>query len=179
MVLRLRTAGRSPHDYDAGRAADSVAQAVRLERGSPLAHFSVYLGTTRHGTARVTGKVLDEGHRPVRAARIRADVSDNERVSSIDGSLVLEHLPAGTHAISARAVGFSPRDAAIKFDDGGTAAMDLSLAKPTVLSAVVSRAVATEANTAAFEEHGRRVSAGSSCNPSESKASLRFRQSPS
>ena len=108
----------------------------------------------------MTGKIVDDGHRPIRAARIRADVSDSESVSSIDGSFSLERLPAGTHVISVRAIGFSARDSAIKLDDGATATLELSLAKPTMLSAVVTRAAVTEANTATFEEHKRKNTGG-------------------
>ena len=142
------------------RSADSAAQSIRLEKGFPLAHLSVYVGAARAGTARVSGRVVDESHRPIRAARIKVDVSDSETVSSMDGTFAIDRLPAGTHVISVRAIGFSPRDSAIKLDDGAAVTMEVALAKPVMLSAVVTNATATEKNAAAFEDHKRHAVGG-------------------
>ena len=80
------------------------------------------------GTGRVRGKVLAANKRPVRDARVTVWGTGVETMSNPDGEFSLAGLPAGTHTLEVRAIGFSPAQIPVDILAGQLESADVELA---------------------------------------------------
>lgn len=65
------------------------------------------------GTARLTGKVLNNAGRPLGGARVQLEGTTRAAVSRPTGEFVLDSLPPGTQNVSVRLLGFAPVEQAV------------------------------------------------------------------
>ena len=111
------TGGSASADVARVGAASTADSVSRLARGP------------RMGSARMTGRVIAENGRPVRAARIIVREAGAEGISDTTGAFRLTGLPLGTHTVEMLALGFDPmrtatdlradRDAIVTFNATG------------------------------------------------------------
>ena len=76
------------------------------------------------GTARVTGRVINNAGAPLPGARVQLDGTTRVATTRANGEFVLDSLPAGTQAISVRLLGYAPVEHAV----------DLVSAKPATVT---------------------------------------------
>lgn len=84
-------------------------------------------GAQEGQTGTISGKVVDQAGAPIAAAQVflvRPAVGTQTRG---DGTYVLSGVPAGTHTVHARMVGFRPDSTSVSVTPGGTVALDFSL----------------------------------------------------
>jgi len=62
----------------------------------------------RRGTARLAGRVLGTDGRPVASAQVIVHGTGLADTTDADGAFALAGLPAGSHTLEARAIGFTP-----------------------------------------------------------------------
>lgn len=89
-----------------------------------------------HGTSMVRGVVRDDKQRAVGDASILFVAIDSLVRSSADGSFSMEALPAGTHQVLVRKVGFTPATATLHLRPGSASELMLSISSVAELSAV-------------------------------------------
>lgn len=65
------------------------------------------------GTARLTGRVLNNAGRPLAGARVQLEGTTRTAVSRPTGDFVLDSLPAGTQTVAARLLGYAPVEQAV------------------------------------------------------------------
>jgi len=65
------------------------------------------------GTGKVNGQVRDARGFPLANARVAVPISRRETRTDSAGRFALDHLPAGTHAIEVRALGYDPVSGAV------------------------------------------------------------------
>jgi hypothetical protein len=82
----------------AGSGSDSSA------RGAPAAGL---------GTARLTGKVVNNAGKPLAGARVQLEGTTRAAVTRPNGDFVLDSLPAGTQNVTVRLLGFAPVEEAV------------------------------------------------------------------
>jgi hypothetical protein len=89
------------------------------------------------GKARVAGHVRRTDGRPVERAQVLLIGSGVATLSNASGEYALDSLPAGTHAIEVRALGYAPANVALDLRSGVTTTADILLAsRVAVLEAV-------------------------------------------
>jgi hypothetical protein len=65
------------------------------------------------GTARLTGRVLNNAGRPLAGARVQLEGTTRAATTRANGDFVLDSLPAGTQNVSVRLIGFAPVEEAV------------------------------------------------------------------
>ena len=65
------------------------------------------------GTARVSGRVLNNAGAPLPGARVQLDGTTRVATTRANGEFVLDSLPAGTQSISVRLLGYAPVEQAV------------------------------------------------------------------
>ncbi len=83
--------------------------------------------TTAAGQGRVQGTITGGG-RPVALAHVRILGRDGHAESDAAGQFVLDGLPAGSHTLEARALGFTPFRRQIDLASGGHLSVEMTLA---------------------------------------------------
>ncbi|HEX6535774.1 MAG TPA: carboxypeptidase regulatory-like domain-containing protein [Gemmatimonadaceae bacterium] len=103
--------------------ADSEAIVVSDDERPPGAE------PVRRGSARLSGVVRSPDGKPVAGARVVVWGSAASASTGEDGSFTLAALPAGTHTVEARYVGFVPVRAAVDLQHGRTTTVSMALAE--------------------------------------------------
>jgi hypothetical protein len=75
----------------------------------------------RRGTARLSGRALNANGQPMAGAQVAVLGSAGSSTTAADGAFTLAALPAGTHMLEARAVGYEPRRVVVDLVSGQTA----------------------------------------------------------
>jgi TonB-linked SusC/RagA family outer membrane protein len=90
-------------------------------------------------TGRITGQVTDAaGGRPVPDAQVVVIGADRGAVTNSDGRYRIENVPAGTHQLRTRKIGYSIKLSSVSVPDGGELVVNTSIqAAPTQLNEVV------------------------------------------
>jgi hypothetical protein len=88
------------------------------------------------GTARVTGTVRDSAGRPVRGARASVWGTAAEATAGADGTFTLGGLPAGTHTLEVRAIGYALRQLPVDLAAGRAAPVAVRLDRAPTLAPV-------------------------------------------
>lgn len=83
-----------------------LASQVTVVRGDSAKHVVL-------GTARVTGRVLNNAGAPLAGARVQLDGTTRAATTRANGEFALDSLPAGTQAISVRLLGYAPVEQAV------------------------------------------------------------------
>ena len=69
--------------------------------------------TTLVGTARLTGRVLNKGGRPLVGARVQLEGTTRVATSRANGDFFLDSLPSGTQSVTVRLLGYAPVEQAV------------------------------------------------------------------
>jgi hypothetical protein len=80
------------------------------------------------GSGRVRGRVTGATRRPIAGARVTVWGTGMETTTNADGEFTLGNLPAGTHALEVRAVGFMPAQQPVDIVQGAPGAAEIELA---------------------------------------------------
>jgi len=159
-VLVQATAGHTT--AGAAPTAASGEIAVAFAPGTPVLHRDLLVAAApagRRGTARLVGRVVRPDGRPAAGARVvvrDARAADSLTVTGDDGTFRLEALPAGTYAVEAFALGFTPARGAADLRPGHPATLELALGARTL----TLDAVAVYAPPSAMNEFARRKRRG-------------------
>ena len=82
---------------------------------------------TATGTSTLRGKVFDGKHNPVAGAAVTLASVETKLRSGDDGSFVFTSLPAGTHVLQVRQVGFAPATMIVDMRPGQTTEADVQM----------------------------------------------------
>ena len=89
-------------------------------------------------TGSIGGKVVDEHGAPITSVQVFVDRTTLGALTRGDGSYVLGRVPAGTHLVRARLIGFRPESATVTVTAGQRATQDFTLrSDPLQLQSVV------------------------------------------
>lgn len=99
-------------------AIPSDSASIRVSASAADAPEAEFL---RRGTARLTGRALDPNGLPVTGAQVTVLGSAGSTATEADGGFALAGLPAGTHMLEARALGYEPHRIAVDLVSGRTA----------------------------------------------------------
>ncbi|MBC8089853.1 MAG: carboxypeptidase regulatory-like domain-containing protein [Phycisphaerae bacterium] len=109
--------------------------------------------TKRRGTSTVRGVVRDEKLRVVGEASISLPAIDSAALTAADGSFTLAGLPAGTHQVEVRRIGYTPTVALLHLRPGTSSDLTLSLNSISELARVDVKAEAVAGrDRVAFKE---------------------------
>ena len=93
-------------------------------------------GTDQTGS--IAGKVTDEHGTPVPSAQVFIDRTTLGTLSRPDGSYIIGQVPAGTHLVRTRLIGFRPESATVTVTAGQQATHDFTMKQdPLQLQAIV------------------------------------------
>jgi len=67
-----------------------------------------------HGSARVTGRVMDKKGQPLRDARVMLQGGGDVALTKANGEFTLDSLPSGTQALEVRKLGYSVTEVAVE-----------------------------------------------------------------
>lgn len=86
----------------------------------------------------ITGRVTDEHGAPIVSAQVFIDKTTLGSLSRGDGTYIVGQVPAGTHLLRTRLIGFRPESATVSIAEGQRATQDFTLHQdPLQLQAVV------------------------------------------
>ena len=125
IALEVPPHGLVVRDLALGDSAAAVAAAVAKDTAAPL-----------RGTARLTGPVRDSAGRPVRDARAVLRWTAAATTVGADGSFALGGLPAGTHTLEVRAIGYALRQLSVDLVAGRAARADVGMERAAALAPV-------------------------------------------
>jgi hypothetical protein len=108
------------------------------------------------GSGRLRGNVVGANARPISGARVSLWGTGIEVASDAEGRFSLSGLPAGTHMVEVRAVGFTPATQAVDIVQGAPGSAEIELANlafalDTVRVTAQRERIYTNARDAAFE----------------------------
>jgi protocatechuate 3,4-dioxygenase beta subunit len=142
---------------DSGEASPSR---ITLAQGQRFARVELTVDRAQSATSTFTGVVVDSAGRPL--AETDVLVTDVARSASTgaDGSFRIQGLPAGSHTVTVRKVGYGPLDATVDFIGGAVTDRRIVLTRITVLDSVsVTARQGRDPNMDEFEER-RRIGIG-------------------
>ncbi|MGH7679239.1 MAG: carboxypeptidase regulatory-like domain-containing protein [Gemmatimonadaceae bacterium] len=135
---------------DAGQA--SVGQ-VLIAAGERFARLDLMVDRTAPFTASLAGFVLvDSTQAPIAEAEVSLPSLGKNTFTNQRGEFRINELPAGTHEVSVRRIGYGPLTANISFAPNETVERRVFLSKTVVLDTV---AVSAQATIPEFEENKR------------------------
>jgi carboxypeptidase family protein len=147
----------------AGPFATGIVQLMARDRPVARRDFTLSLtlqiADSGRGSGALRGRVRSEAGRPVAGAQVVIDGVDST-LSDGDGRYALVRLPGGTHSLRARAVGFSPLEAAVDLPGERTKALDLELRTITVVDTITVLATGRTARVLQELEERRRAGFG-------------------
>jgi hypothetical protein len=103
------------------------------------------------GTATLTGVVRGPAGNPIPAVEVHVAGTRGTAVTDAEGNYTLSGLPAGTHELEARRIGYSVADAWVELRGGATMRSDARIERIVSLDSV--RVVATRTRYREFSEH--------------------------
>ena len=94
------------------------------------------------GTGRVTGRVMDQGQRPLVGAQMVIVGTNRGAVTAEDGAYTINNAPVGSQLVRARVIGYSVAEARVTVAAGEAATADFTLTQSAVkLDEVVVNAI--------------------------------------
>jgi len=123
------------------------------DRGLAVRHLSLDLSPPSRGPrGQITG-IVTGGAVPVVSATVGLLGSNRLAKTDRDGTFRLDSVPAGTHTVEARAIGYQRRRIAVDLEPGRTSTVTLSLDKaPVELPELTVTASAASAARTGFEQ---------------------------
>ena len=103
------------------------------------------------GTATLTGIVRGPSGEPLLSAELHVPGTGSTGVTDAQGSYTMSGLPAGTHALEVRRIGYGATDSWVELRNGATTRSDVRL--PRIVSLDSVRIVATRTRYREFSEH--------------------------
>jgi hypothetical protein len=141
----------------------SPAPRIAVRRAMALFAFLFVLPTKMiaQDTGRISGRVLDEDFaRPLAMAQVSIPGTNLGTVSDVDGRFSLSDVPAGTHAIQIRLIGFAQKTVTdVVVTAGQVTVLDVSLPREAVEVQELTVSVASEQGTTAALLENRRTAA--------------------
>ncbi|HEX7980785.1 MAG TPA: carboxypeptidase regulatory-like domain-containing protein [Gemmatimonadaceae bacterium] len=117
------------------------------------------------GTATLTGFVRGLAETPIPSAEVYVLGTRSSAVTDAQGSYTLSGLPAGTHELEVRRIGYSLEDAWVELRNDVTTRSDVRLQRSVNLDSI--RVVATRTRYKEFAEHQRRSPGGRFLGPEQ------------
>lgn len=118
-------------------------------------------GVRARGRATLKGTVVDDKNEPVAGATIMVASADTNVVTNANGSFVLGGLPAGTHAIQTKRVGFAPVSQIVALRTDSVTDVQVVSGSVNVLSTYNVRADVNRSSDRAAFDLRRRAGLGS------------------
>jgi carboxypeptidase family protein/TonB-dependent receptor-like protein len=110
---------------------------VRIEPGGRFARAALALDRNAGPVAEFMGFVSDSSRRPIAGVEVVLPGLAKSAVTSERGAFVLRDVPAGSHRVVVRHVGYGPLDTLLRFPANQTVTTDVILSHITVLDSVV------------------------------------------
>lgn len=108
------------------------------------------------GRALLRGRVLDEFDRPRPSARVSVDDAVGEAFTDSAGQFLLRNLPAGSHMLMARFIGYSAARLMVDLRHGDTTEVEVRMRAVTTLDTIrVTASRRANAEIAGIEERAR------------------------
>jgi len=117
------------------------------------------------GTATLTGIVRGAGDEPLSSAEVHVRGARSAGVTDAQGSYTVSGLPAGTHELEVRRLGYAEEVASVDLRNGATTKRDLRMQRIVNLDSV--RIVATRTRYPEFAEHRKLAVFGHFLGPDE------------
>jgi hypothetical protein len=133
---------------------------IELGEGQRFARVELTVDRARPAAGTFAGVVVDSSGKPL--AEVDVLITDIARSASTaaDGSFRIQDLPAGSHAITVRKVGYGPLDATVDFTGGAVTDRRIVLTRITLLDSMsVTARPYRDPNMDEFEER-RRIGIG-------------------
>ncbi len=98
------------------------------------------------GTGTISGRVTDSASaQPLASVTVSVEGTERRAITRVDGSYSITLVPAGSHQVRARRIGYATRVQAVSVSDGGSVTADLSLAaQAAALSEIVVTGYGTQ-----------------------------------
>ncbi|MFW6078267.1 MAG: TonB-dependent receptor domain-containing protein [Gemmatimonadota bacterium] len=114
------------------------------------------------GTGRIVGTVgSDETAGPLAGVHVRVASSEISAITDLDGRFALSGVPAGTHALEVRMLGYESKTVTgLRVDAGAVTRMDVTLRTAAIEVAGITVTAARERGSAAFLMDERRIADG-------------------
>ena len=120
---------------------------------------------TLTGTATLTGIVRGAAETPVALAQVHVLGGRGTAVTDAEGRYTLGELPAGTHELEVRRIGYEIANGWVDLRDGATARRDVRMKRVVILDSV--RVVAVRSRYKEFAEHQKLGLAGRFLGPED------------
>ena len=117
------------------------------------------------GTATLTGVVHGAGDLPLSSADVRVRGARSTGVTDAQGSYTVSGLPAGTHELEVRRIGYGEEVASVDLRSGATTRRDVRMQRIVNLDSI--RIVATRTRYPEFSEHRKSAVFGHFLGPDE------------
>ena len=117
------------------------------------------------GTATLTGTVRGTSGQPVPWAEVHVQGARSTGMSDAQGSFTLSGLPAGTHELEARRIGYEIAAASVELRSGATTSSDVLMRRVVTLDSI--RVVATRTRYPEFAEHQKHSLGGRFIGPEQ------------
>ena len=120
-----------------------------VRRLLPALAGALLLGGTlgaQESTGTISGRVVDSASaQPLSNATVGVEGTERRTLTRADGSYTITLVPAGSHRVRARRIGYATREASVTVPAGGNATADLSLpAQAAALSEIVVTGYGTQ-----------------------------------
>ncbi len=139
-------------------AASATPTGVRIPAGGTFARAELTLDRPAAGSAVFSGTVVaDSGNQPIVRAEVMIQELGKTALTDDKGAFRLFDIPAGTHRVVVRRVGFGPLDATIAFAPNQTVDRRVVLSRATTLGTVT---VVGESNLPLSFDENRKVGLG-------------------
>jgi hypothetical protein len=99
--------------------------AVLLLALAPLSVLQAQTGT-------VTGRILTEAGTPLAGAHVSLIGTDRGVITNARGAYLMLGVPAGTHTVRVRSIGYGTEEATVSVEAGGTATQNFTLRQEAV-----------------------------------------------
>lgn len=136
--------------------AGAVPRTVTIPASTRFASTEVTLDVSRVESAVFTGLVTSEGGaKPIADAEVAIPALNRTVRTNSDGRFRLGDLPAGTHRVLVRKLGFGPLDTPLQFEARETVDRRIILGSVTLLDSVITIAERPDPAMRDFEENRR------------------------
>ncbi len=130
--VRLEPGQLARRDFTLGDSASVITVTLPDTTAATEGRLAVPI-TVARGSSRVQGVVRTAGGAPLAGARVSVAGTDVSGTTTPNGAFSLSGLPAGTHSLEVRAIGFAPTRVAV----------NLSRARPASVAVTVAERVNT------------------------------------
>jgi len=111
----------------------ALLQLLRVRTLTLILGLVSLVGGAAYGqTGTIEGVVTDQDDRPLTGVNVVVEDLNLGAATAADGSYAIDEVPAGTHVVAARFVGFQSRTQEVEVEAGETVTLDFTLGEETV-----------------------------------------------